>query len=299
MTPIHETDAALAAWGNSDEAVNLRVQFQRIERLLEGLPGSSDVDVDTQAAILGVDIARLRDRLAEHRTRVAAAARQLAASPAASIVGDAYQGKTILCYGDSITADQESWAEILAVALGPAVTLLNRGRSGDTTGDLLSRFVGAVSGARADIVITMVGTNDGRRYGALIDGETEFGPLAISDADTAANLAQLDRMIRGVTGTAGLWMTPPPVDDARIREHPSPRSAGMVWRTADIAKKAELLPTLFPGRMISTATAFAVTSPDVELLLPDGLHPTLNGQLVLAHAAMELLAATVYVRHAG
>lgn len=286
-------DPVLQSWAASDEAADLRIQFQRIDRLLEGLPGASELPIEVQAAILGVSPERFATQVSAHAQRVSDAVLHVAELPATAVVREAYRGETILCFGDSITADRDSWAEILRGALAPDVTVLNRGRSGDTTGDLLTRFASAVGRADAGTVITMAGTNDARRYGSYRNGVMEFGSLAISDGDTATNFVQLDGMIRGVTGRSGIWMSPPPLDDARIREHPSPRCAELVWRTDDLVRKTSILHRLFPARTTSAATAFASTGDVPALLLDDGLHPNAEGQLVLARTALTALASAV------
>lgn len=286
-------DPALVAWAASDEAANLRIQFQRIDRLLEGLPGACDLPAEVQAAILGVSPEKFATRISVHAGLVSDAVHRVSEVALVAEVREEYRGRTILCFGDSITADRNSWAEILKGVLGPEVTVLSRGRSGDTTGDLLSRFASAVGASGADTVITMAGTNDGRRYGVHHDGILQFGSLAVSDRDTATNVAQLDRMILGVTGGPGIWLTPPPIDDARIREHPSPRSAELVWRTKDLARKESILRELLPDRATSTADAFAVSGGASVLLLDDGLHPNTEGQVVLAHAALGALVAAM------
>lgn len=284
-------DPVLSAWALSEEAADLRIQFQRIERLLEGLPGAPDLPIDVQAAILGVSPDRLAARLSTHAQQVSDAVHRVADSPLADVVREEYRGKTIVCFGDSITADRNSWAEVLMGVLAPEARVLNRGRSGDTTGDLLSRFASGVAGSGADVVITMAGTNDARRYGIHRDSSVQFGSLAISDGDTATNIVQLDKMIAGITGVPGIWLTPPPIDDARIRDHPSPRGAELVWRTEDLDRKVSIIRRTLPNRTTATADAFAAAGDAAAFLLDDGLHPNAEGQVALANLALKALTS--------
>lgn len=293
MTARLEDVRDIDAWAASEEAAYLRIQFQRLPRLLEGLPGASSMNASAYAGILGVSAARLAERLTMHRTRVSDASVTLAGTEDAATVRATLAGRRLVCYGDSITADRESWAEILASALAPDVTVLNRGRSGDTSGDLLNRFLPAVASTSPDLVVTMVGTNDGRRFRPIGAAEDELGPLIVSDADTRTNLAQMDVMIRAVTGRPGLWLTPPPVDEDRISGHLSTRAAGLVWQTTDLSQKVAIIEDLFPTRSARTSTGFNHAEGVERLLLPDGLHPNIDGQLALARVALALLASAV------
>lgn len=279
----------LLRWTGTEEARRHRLQFTRIERMLEGTAGAGNVAPSAQAAILGLDPLESDELRAEFETHVAAGAALLDAGSVAW-VRSRWIGRTISCYGDSITADRQSWAELLRAALGPDVRVHNHGRAGDTTADLIARFHDAVAPTMPDAVIVMIGTNDARRYSGDIEGRTGYGEMLVGDVQTSGNLRELQRLIDSAPGRRGYWLTPPPVIDDRIASHPSGRLAHSLWSRRDIARKADLVRTAFP-HAVDTARAFAGAGPLDALLLDDGLHPSLSGQVAIARCVVALLGA--------
>lgn len=275
-------------WAVSSEARRLTIQFKRVERLLDGMPGAATVPHSVQAQILGVEATELEQHVALLAARVRRAALKLQQGSLAQVRA-AWSGRVVACYGDSITSDRQSWAEIVAEALGPAVRVVNLGRAGDTSADLIARFSDAIVPVRPDAVIVMVGTNDARRFTADVRGETGYGNQAVSNPGSAENFTELDRLIRTATGAAGLWMTPPPVLDCRIARHPSARLAHSTWIASEIEEKAKLVRARFSSAH-DTWAAFANSRAPIEsLFLNDGLHPNLAGQIVIAECALEQL----------
>jgi lysophospholipase L1-like esterase len=141
---------------------------------------------------------------------------------------------------------------------------VNAGLSGDTTAGGLARLHRLPPATHAFVLL---GTNDARRHGAQ--------DVLVSDAETRRNLraigSALDRHCRRVT-----WLTPPPVHEARIGSDTSLAKAGVTWRYAEVAAKAELVRCaghdaidLWPG--FSDAH-----------LAADGLHASAAGQLLIA-----------------
>jgi lysophospholipase L1-like esterase len=284
--------AAPSDWASSTEAAALRVQFHRIAQILKGLPGSDRVPDHIEAEILGCDVGFLRDVRQTHTQAVMAAVDDLLARPGpAELVAklrDRYAGAIIVCLGDSITADHESWAEMLAVALAPDVHVINEGRSGDTTTDLLSRFAASVPVHRPDVVLVFAGTNDARTY------RTGTGQLAVSDEESRRNFAELAQLIAHL-GADLAWLTPARIDDERVLRHPNTASSGAVWTNAAAAGKAALLHQR-PEHTVDLQAEFAVPRDTPDLLMPDGLHPSLAGQTVICLAALGLLSRLAVVQ---
>ncbi|WP_018157589.1 SGNH/GDSL hydrolase family protein [Demetria terragena] len=279
--------ATLSEWVDSAESRAYTIQFQRIEQLLAGISNVGSISADVRARAMGVTPTEYAYHQAIFQARVRRAKSELDGE-VLDRVRTLWRGKTIVCFGDSITADRQSWAEILAGALGPHVNVCNQGRAGDTTADLIARFQFSVAPQKPDAVVVLVGTNDARRFSADVDGASGYGPMAISDEQTRLNLIELDRLISCVSPRAGLWMAPPPGIDERIQQHPSGRLAFSQWRAADLASKSQLVRDLFPAAF-DASDAFAPSAEVGQFLLSDGLHPNLAGQVSIARGALALL----------
>lgn len=269
-----------------DTTDQLLIRFQRIEMLLTGLPGA-DLGIDIQATILGVDPGDMSSYLANASAAVRRAAGNIETRHQDVVreIREALHGRRLLLLGDSITADRHSWAEILKVVLEPAIDVVLSGRSGDTTSDLLARFSTSVRNRRADLVVVLAGTNDARRYSPTTTG-SEFGPPAVSATESEKNYDDLDRMIVSVSGNHAVWLTPPPIIERLLSADPSAAEAGVGWHQSDVRARASLLARLFPARTISTEAAFGTSTGHEQLMLPDGLHPSIEGHTLIAQAAL-------------
>jgi acyl-CoA thioesterase-1 len=180
----------------------------------------------------------------------------------------------VLALGDSHTDDLASWAEILAALV--AVPVLNAGLSGDTTTAALARLHRLPPAGHA---IVLLGTNDARRHGDQ--------DILVSDRETLRNLRAIDqalhRRCRRVT-----WITPPPVDEARIRHDAALADAGVSWRRAEVAAKAELVRRQRPDA-IDLWPGFGP-----EHLACDGLHPSAAGQRLIAERVICRLSDQIH-----
>jgi lysophospholipase L1-like esterase len=213
------------------------------------LPGLDAID---DAALYGISQEQYRSARAALREEVTAAARALGEPP--RLAGP------VLALGDSHTDELGSWAEIL----GELVPVLNAGLSGDTTTSALARAHRLPPAAHA---VVLLGTNDARRHGGA--------GMLVSHRETRRNLRALDTLLRQRYAKV-TWMTPPPVDEPRIRADPALRDADVSWRRADVRVKAQLVLDEWPDA-IDLWPGFAA-----EHLAADGLHPSPCGQLQIA-----------------
>jgi acyl-CoA thioesterase I len=85
-----------------------------------------------------------------------------------------------------------------------------------------------------------------------------------------------------------VWMTPPPAIEARVAEGSD--GGEPTWRNADLAEVARLVREV-AGKdpLVDLWKAFGEPA-EPELLLPDGLHPSLAGQKAIAAALVERLS---------
>lgn len=241
------------------------------------------------APLFGVDVgaySRIRAGFAE---RAAEAAVALLDDPGFAACVDRLPfapGATVVGLGDSITDDYQSWLEILRHVLArrrgrDAIEVVNAGVSGDTTAQMLSRFVDVVH-RRPDWIICLAGTNDARTHG--------WAPVkpVVSPEETAKNLHALRAFADRETGTRWVWMTPPPVLEARIVEHWYLAPFELGWRNRDLRAIADCLRAM-PEPVVDLRGAFG-EPPDPGLLLADGLHPSLAGQKAIVKALITELA---------
>ena len=259
------------------------IQFFHPEKTLSQFPGVND---DTIARMLGEEMAEYRGIKDSYATNARRAADELLAdaSFAASLRRLPFRPTdTVVGLGDSITDDYQSWFEILRYALKSQTgqdqpRLINAGVSGDTTTQMISRFL-AVVPEQPDWVICLAGTNDARTHGR------SPGKVLVSPEETARNLAELRRFARARTQARWAWITPPPVIEKQIAEDWFLSVLEVMVKNEDIAAVADLVRGQ-PEPVVDLHEAFG-TPPDARLFLDDGLHPSLEGQKAIVKALVE------------
>jgi len=261
------------------------VQFCHPAKILgtTRLPGR--LDDRSLARLYASSVEEHRALAADFRARAANAARELLDDDELRQAAGAMPRGTLLAVGDSITDDAQSWAEIVRHVLhvmrpDGGTQIVNAGLSGDTTTTAIAR-VQRLAAARPDVVLVLLGTNDARRHGR------NGAPMLVSHAETARNLRCLQRGLAAVAPSVG-WIVPPPVLEDRIATDPLLLDAGLTWRAADVKAKAGLVRRI-PGAAVDAWAAFG-SPPPGDLLLPDGLHPSLKGQMRIAAAVLRAFA---------
>lgn len=273
-----------------DLARALRFFHPRRARAVAILPHPEALDDHVLAALLGVtqdDVERVRR---QHAAHLEAAAQQLLADPSvcqALAASPLRPGQRLVCVGDSLTADSLGWAEILrvlferAAAPGqPAVCVLNAGVSGDTTVSVLERFSSLVSLA-PDWVALLLTTNDVRR-----DGPGQ-GHQVLSLQETRRTVGALASRLASETSASVVWLTPPPVHEERLRSGYL-SSLLLQWRNEELRERAAVVSA--QPQAIDTGGAFPDRDDLDALVLDDGLHLSLTGQVLLARGFLLGLA---------
>lgn len=240
------------------------------------------------AALLGYDLAVLREIKAGFARDVHQAAIDLLAEPSFASAVDRLPfapGSCVVGLGDSITDDYTSWLEILREVLalrrpGDAIRVVNAGVSGNTTTEVLARFLD-VANLKPDWIITMLGTNDARLHG-LHPTKT-----LVSLEETARNYHALRAFAASQTQARWCWMTPTPVIPAQIAAHWFLSQGQLMWQNEELRARASILLGL-PDPVVDLLSAF--TPLDPALLLDDGLHPALAGQKLILRTLVEKLA---------
>lgn len=270
----------------STEPIRWLLKVLQPERTLGSLPGIAALTEDLRAALLGVDPEVYRAELSRMAEGVKTAAAALLADPATAALVDRLPlpaGARIVAFGDSHTADPQSWARILAEMLAvrrPAdrLSLTLSAVPGETTTHGLVR-IGEVIAQKPDWVVFFSGINDARTQGP------EPQKTLVDPGETARNLAELSRRVSTETRARSLWIAPPAVNEAQVASHWGLARFGVRFRNDDVAQVARAVRGLGPSVDLFTALG---APPASELLMGDGLHFELAGH---QRIALEVLRA--------
>ena len=268
----------------SAEELELLVRFEHPAKFLAvlELPGAALLGHVDEARAYGCDPDAARAIRAGIARQVGSAATELLAEPGTRGALRALGSGPVVALGDSITDDLISWAEIMRACCAQErpsdVTVVNAGVSGDTTADALRRLYGVVA-AEPTLVVAMLGTNDCQRHGPGAD-------RLVSAEDGRRNVAAISRWLHA-GGAEVVWLTPPPVHEPALAAAVGDRPFSL--RDEDVASLGASLRAT-GDRVIDTGAALRAGDPR-ELLLADGVHPSLAGQLVIARTLLRALAA--------
>ena len=268
------------------EQINFFLQFIHPEKLLGNFPGASDQNI---APIFGLDAVQYRQIRNGFKENARVAAETLLAQPDFAGLVDRLpfaSDATILAVGDSVTDDDQSWLEVLRHLLNikrpdNRVRIINAGVSGDSTTHVISRF-SELTSSEPDWILFMIGLNDARRHGSAPEK-----PLVSLD-ETGKNLSELRRFAIAQTKAELVWMTPPTLIEQKVKKFWLFNATQTCWTNADVGAVAKLIKQL-PDKVVDVQAAFGLP-PRPELLLDDGLHPSLQGQQTIVTALVETLA---------
>mgnify|MGYP005846469011 CR=1 FL=1 len=271
------------------EQLTYLIQFIHPEKTLAALPGAAQEPL--LAGLFGLPLATYRQIRESFRRNARQAAVDLLddAALARSVDRLPFAAKsTVVCLGDSITDDYQSWAEILRHLLvlrrsGDGIRLINAGISGDMTTQMIARFLGVVL-ERPDWIFCMAGTNNARRH-----GHSAQEPL-VSVEETARSLRALRHYAAAQTAAQWVWITPATVIEEKIAQHWWLGKGNQIaFRNEDLVAVADAVRAQ-PELVVDLQRVFGLP-PDMALLLDDGLHPSLEGQKVIVRALIEALTA--------
>ncbi|HOO78600.1 MAG TPA: GDSL-type esterase/lipase family protein [bacterium] len=270
--------------GLARERLAYLVRFQHPEKTVPGLSPAAS------ASALGLGPEEYEKIREGFFGAAAAAAAELLEEEAVTRAADALPfraGSTVVGLGDSITDDDGSWFEILRELWTlrrprEPLRLINAGVCGETTAQILARFLEAAA-YRPDWIVVLAGTNDARTLGAA-PGKTLVGL-----SETEANFAEIRRLARTRTRARTVWLTPPPVIEDLPGVHWALGPLEIHWRNRDVAAVADLVRRL-PETVVDVRPGFG-DPPDPGLFQDDGVHPSPEGQKVIVRALVEGLAA--------
>jgi acyl-CoA thioesterase I len=196
------------------------------------------------------------------------------------------KGDTVVCFGDSITDYDLSWAELLRETADRThgegtFRFVNLAISGDTTADMVRRF-GEVIVEEPNWIITMAGTNDAK-YFYEVKSKT-----MVSAEESARNFKLLREIALEKTEAKLVWMTPPPVHEQMCRESWLLALAGNIWDNKNLLKVVETVKQL-PDPVVDLFDKFG-DPVRKDLFLEDGLHPSVKGEAVILRALLDVIA---------
>lgn len=268
----------------SDPMIEKMIQFTHLEKLFGYLPGMADA----LPAIFGLDSAGYAELTARFDANAREAAQGLLVDDHFAAQVDALPFRAeqiVLAVGDSITDDLQSWAEILRHLLDlrrpdHRVQLRNGGLSAHTSAMVLRRWPAALAES-PDWILCALGANDVTRVGP------EPTKPQVSLAESVANLNELRRIAESRSAASWVWITPAPVDEVRVTEFTAFQYGESTWRNTDICALAEAI-VAFDDPIVDLTAVFGVPA-DPALQGPDGVHPSLAGQIAVAKALVECL----------
>lgn len=272
--------------------IDMWVQYTHLDKLYGYLPGMSEAI----PAIFGMEPAAYAALVAGFDAQAEKAAHQLLGDDRFAAQVDALpfvSGQSVLVVGDSVTDDLQSWAEVLRRVLDlrhPGLRVTNGGLSAHTTSMVLRRWPSMLA-SRPDWIFCLLGSNDVTRVGP------EPTKTQVSVAESAANLVELRRIAAARTDASWVWITPPPVLEDRVAEFPAFKYGESRWRNSDILALTEAIRAVGGGDpVVDLSAVFGVpTSPDLQG--PDGVHPSIDGQIAIVRALVERLAPRQPVGH--
>lgn len=270
------------------EQLAYRLQFAHIEKLIASWPGASEEM--NLALIFGVSMDDYRRIKTSFTANALRAAEELVsdASFAARVRRLPFaKNSVVVALGDSITDDWQSWFEILRHVLAmccphDGVQLVNAGISGDTTAQMITRFLSVVN-YKPNWILCFAGTNDAKLIGAK--------PIKtlVGIEETAGNLKALRALAATqIPAAQWNWITPATVDEHAIATHWFiGQQEQLRWRNADLAAIADAMKGQ-PDPVVDLQSAFGNPARS-NYLLDDGLHPSLDGQKAILRALIEKL----------
>jgi len=278
----------------SDSASSVAAELARSvhpEKTFWYLPGMNPANL---AALYGLDeagYAAIRERFSAQNEE---AASSLLTEPEFAAMVDRLPfaaGQTLAVIGESTTDAADSWLDILGHLLrlrspGEEISLVNAAISGYPTTMLQRVTAETLQRHQPGWVALFAGGNDVLRYG------TEATKPLVTSVETARNLAEMRRQV-AATGARVIWMTPTSWDPARIAAYPPFQSQGIWMEDGDLRAVNDTIRATAAASdtVVDLSDAFG-TPPDAAMLRPDGLHPTLAGQTVIARRFVEQLAGS-------
>lgn len=270
----------------SQDQFEFILQFIHAEKILGMLPVVNDTTVAALFGITAAEYRAVRDKISD---RARTAARELLSEPKFAAKIDSlpiHAEYTVVGVGDSFTDDDQSWLEILRFVLQSRfsqckLNIVNSGVSTQTSTHIVARFQEVIA-LQPDLVVFFFGTNDAQRIDACPD-KTLVGIEESND-----NFELLNKLVRSETAADVIWFTPTGILEGRIAKHWMLGNTGSSWLSTDVERVAERIRAI-PETVVDLTRVFG-EPPRGDLLLEDGLHPSLSGHKLIVKELVDVLA---------
>ena len=204
----------------SNEQVHWLMKILQPEKTLGSLPDITAFTESNLAALIGIDPEVYSSELSSMRNNVKSAAHELLADPTVAKLVDHLPLKRnaqIIAFGDSHTADPQSWAAIIAEVLAQRrpsdeLSVIVSAVPGDTTTHGLARL-GEALARKPDWLLFFIGVNDARTQGP------KPTKTMVSGEETARNFAEMHNRAVHETTARLLWISPPAVIEDKVAAH--------------------------------------------------------------------------------
>jgi acyl-CoA thioesterase-1 len=271
----------------SQEQFEFILQFIHAEKVLDMFPVVNDTTVAALFGITAEEYRAVRDKISD-RARYSAV--ELLDEPEFSAKIEALPipaEYTVVGVGDSFTDDDQSWLEILRFVLQSRfsqckLNIINSGVSTQTSTHIVAR-VQQIIALKPDLVVFFLGTNDAQRIDACPD------KTLVGIEESGKNFELLNKLVRSETAADVVWFTPTGILEDRIARHWMLGNTGSSWASADVESVVERI-TAIPETVVDLTQVFG-KPPRGELLLEDGLHPSLAGHKLIVKELIDVLAA--------
>lgn len=187
-------------------------------------------------------------------------------------------GGTMMTVGDSITTYRRGYARILEAMISLArpaeeIRFLNVAQSGYHSADGLESVYTQFVAERPDWVSIKFGVNDSKLFGDSPER------TLISAEEYQSNMAAIVKAFLSHTKSRPVLITPTPVVEDVVREHPDFKLMHVTWSNSDIEARAATVRQVADTYGLICVDAFGAfgDTPDPGLFLDDGLHPGPTG----------------------
>ncbi len=267
------------------QQIEYLIQFVHPDKILSW---STNVDDRVSATIYGVTVGEYRAVRRRLANEVRGVAQEMLHDAGFARCVDKlpfHRKAVVVGLGDSITDDVQSSIEILKALLllrrpKDKIQVVNAGISGDTTSNIITRFLEVVN-LKPNWIICMASTNDARRHGR------KPTKTLVSLGETKQNFAMLRNYTRTQTKARWVWMTPCAVITKKISKHWILGPGQMMWRNEDLSAIARVIRRQ-PEPFVDLQRVFGRPA-NPDLLMDDGLHPNLAGQKAIVTALVDRL----------
>lgn len=252
------------------------IPFYHIEKSHPLFPGKKSIEAE--AALLGISPDELKNYRQNFEENTKQAALELLKEEEIIDIIDKlpFDGEeTFVAFGDSITADDQGWFNILRHILEisfekPEFRFINSGLAYDTTSEALKRLDRDVLMHEPDWVFVALGTFDVQRLN--VASNRTLLPLS----DTWENLNTIHEVLEDSVENPTIWITPSSIIPEMLESNPLYE---FIIEAEDLEQVRQLVSGKTGGIVDPKGLRMGDEGPNAWNYLSDGLHHSLSGHV--------------------